>query len=512
VVDEEAGRMISKHAKWASVAAAAMLVQATVAPADGAGPPPHATPSPGGLVDLLASMRVGLSQQEAAAILAMSGPELVDYLTKLGLPVPARLRRLGPGQSPAETLSRDEVAMIVAPLASPPGEPQVRGIATDVQAHGELLRALGERFAGRIGLVRLADDGSVVVPVRDPAGPDRRAAGAMGRNVGTTVAVESLAGLTADELGVLRGEIESALKASKLTGWGVGLLGKTQSVYVSLPEGAGADVRVMIDQIASNAATLATTHRAGSAVVRGSDAVVVATGESVSTELRDKAPQGGGKWLSFDGGACTMGYVVLNAAGYAGLSAGHCTVDPVSHEGVTGTIVKNMDLSQNTGGDVHGTVSLNTYADGAVDALTWPIANWDGHTRVYLGDGWKIVQGIKPEAQQTIGLQVCGTGWGIQNVDGVNQKCDSLDILDFTFTDSNTGITTPNTNCFERRTREGDSGGPTYALDSQSRALAAGITKGWHRTHFLWFESYYWCYVTIDSALGIGGYTLPTGK
>jgi len=101
---------------------------------------------------------------------------------------------------------------------------------------------------------------------------------------------------------------------------------------------------------------------------------------------------------------------------------------------------------------------------------------------------------------------------GIQHVDGVNQKCDSLDILDFTFTDTKTGITTPNTNCFERRTREGDSGGPTYALDSQSRALAAGITKGWHRTSFLGFESYYWCYVTIDSALGIGGYTLPTGK
>jgi len=163
----------------------------------------------------------------------------------------------------------------------------------------------------------------------------------------------------------------------------------------------------MIDQLASNAATLATNHRAGGAVVQASDAVVVATGESVNTEARDKAPQGGGKWLSFDGGACTMGYVVQDSAGDPfGLSAGHC-----AGVGVTGTIVKNMDLNQNTGGDVYGTVSLNTYADGAVDALTWPITNWDGHTRVYLGDGWKIVQGIKPEVQQTIGLQVCGTGW-----------------------------------------------------------------------------------------------------
>jgi len=504
--------MASKYVKWASVAAAVMMVQATVAPADGAAPPQHPKPSPDELVGLLAQMRVGLSQQEAAAILAMSGPELVDYLTTLGLPVPARLRRLGPGQSPAETLSRDEVAIIVAPLASPPGEPQVQGIATDVAGHGELLRALGERFADRIGLVRLADDGTIVVPVRDPDTSDRRAAGAMGRNAATTVAVEALTGLTADELDSLRGEIESALKASNLTGWGVGLLGRTQSVYVSLPVGAGADVRARIDQLASNAATLATTRRTTGVVLRASDTVVVATGESVNTELRDKAPQGGGKWLNVGGFTCTMGYVVQDSAGDPfGLSAGHC-----AGVGVTGVTVKDSNLDGSTDNQVYGTVSLNTYANDAVDALTWPITNWDGHTRVYLGDGWKIVQGIKPESQQTIGLQICGTGWGIQNVDGVNQKCDSLDILDFSFAakDKHTGvmITTPNTNCFERQTRGGDSGGPTYALDSQSRALAAGITKGDHWTSFLGVKSHYWCYVTIDDALGIAGYTLPTGK
>ena len=65
---------------------------------------------------------------------------------------------------------------------------------------------------------------------------------------------------------------------------------------------------------------------------------------------------------------------------------------------------------------------------------------------------------------------------------------------------------------FERRLRSGDSGGPTYALESESRALVAGITEGSIKMNFLRFESYYWCYVTIDDALGVGSYTLATGK
>ena len=65
---------------------------------------------------------------------------------------------------------------------------------------------------------------------------------------------------------------------------------------------------------------------------------------------------------------------------------------------------------------------------------------------------------------------------------------------------------------FERRLRSGDSGGPTYALESQSLALAAGIKKGSIKMNFLGYDSYYWCYVTIDDALGVGSYTLATGK
>ena len=65
---------------------------------------------------------------------------------------------------------------------------------------------------------------------------------------------------------------------------------------------------------------------------------------------------------------------------------------------------------------------------------------------------------------------------------------------------------------FERRLRSGDSGGPTYALESQSRALAAGITEGSIKMSFLGFDFYYWFYMTIDDALGVGSYTLATGK
>jgi len=102
--------------------------------------------------------------------------------------------------------------------------------------------------------------------------------------------------------------------------------------------------------------------------------------------------------------------------------------------------------------------------------------------------------------------------WGIQHYDGVNQKCGSLKLKDFNLIDKETGVSTPHTNCFERQTRHGDSGGPTYALDSQGRALAAGITKGDHSSLIWGFRHHYWCYVTIGNALGIGGYTLPTGK
>ncbi len=56
------------------------------------------------------------------------------------------------------------------------------------------------------------------------------------------------------------------------------------------------------------------------------------------------------------------------------------------------------------------------------------------------------------------------------------------------------------------------SGGPTYALDSEGRALAAGITKGDHQTGLGGPVSHYWCYVTITDALGVANYTLPTGK
>lgn len=452
-------------------------------------------------------MRVGLTEDEAADLLAMSGPELVDYLTDAGLPVPERLRRLGPGQSPAETLSRDDVATIVAPLASPPGEPAVRGIATDVDRHDALLNALGRRFAGRAGLARLADDGTIVIPVANMTPADQQAGAAMGRNAGTTVTVEALEGLTADELGALRGDVEAALQASGLPNWGVGILGDTQSLYVSVPEAQGTEVRAKIAELASDAAGRASQARS-TGVVHASDAVIVVDGVNTGTEARDKAPQGGGKWINVGSGlaGCTMGYVVQNSNGQnRGLSAGHC-----AGVGVTGVTVKDRNLNGSTDNQLYGSVILNTYANNAVDAMTWPIADWDGHTRVWLGDGWKILQGMKPESQQTLGLQVCGTGWGIQNVDGVNQKCDSLDILNYAFTDN--GITTPDTNCFERHTRGGDSGGPTYALDSEGRALAAGITKGDHHTSFLGVTSHYWCYVTIDGALSIAGYTLPTGK
>ncbi len=43
-------------------------------------------------------------------------------------------------------------------------------------------------------------------------------------------------------------------------------------------------------------------------------------------------------------------------------------------------------------------------------------------------------------------------------------------------------------------------------------AIAAGITEGSIKMNFLEFDSYYRCYVTIDDALGVGSYTLATGK
>ncbi|MCB9389448.1 MAG: hypothetical protein H6512_07695 [Acidimicrobiia bacterium] len=145
--------------------------------------------------------------------------------------------------------------------------------------------------------------------------------------------------------------------------------------------------------------------------------------------------------------------------------------------------------------------------------LTWPIGNWDGHTRVYLGDGWKMVQGIKPEADQQKGVQICGTGFGIFKNDGTVQKCDSLDMISVDLSIDQAGITVPDANCFEKRPFPGDSGGPTYALDSQGQALAAGITVASWKTSFYGIgTSWYWCYVTIDDALGVGGFQLPTGK
>ena len=80
------------------------------------------------------------------------------------------------------------------------------------------------------------------------------------------------------------------------------------------------------------------------------------------------------------------------------------------------------------------------------------------------------------------------------------------------FEDYGTTVEADDLNCFERRTRDGDSGGPTYGLNASSQALATGVTFGEHETWIGPFHSYYWCYTTITDALALGNYTLPTGK
>lgn len=74
------------------------------------------------------------------------------------------------------------------------------------------------------------------------------------------------------------------------------------------------------------------------------------------------------------------------------------------------------------------------------------------------------------------------------------------------------GPTTSPLSYLKRSADCGDSGGPTYALRSEGRALAAAITEGSIKMSFLGFGAYYRCYVTIDDALGVGSYTLATGK
>ena len=98
--------------------------------------------TPKQLVDVLAKMRVGVTEQEASAFLAMSAPELVTFLEDQGLYVPTRLRRLGPDESPADVLTRDDLAKIVAPLASPSDEPKVTGISANPAKFESLLGAL----------------------------------------------------------------------------------------------------------------------------------------------------------------------------------------------------------------------------------------------------------------------------------------------------------------------------------------------------------------------------------
>lgn len=391
------------------------------------------------------------------------------------------------------------------PATSPKAAGAV-GPSPTLKPLGEVLLAIDEHFKGRKGLVRI-EAGELVVPIRDVTPRDHRVVESLSTQLDTRVRAEPLHGLTANELERLRSRLSRVLQADGPDNWGVGILGRTGTVYVSLPAREGSRTRtLLLAETASFVHDLRDSSQAqGDLDV--DEVVLIVNGVNSDTELRDNSPQGGGKWITVGGGGlCTLGYMVRNQFGdMRGMSAGHC-----SGVGVLGDSIEDANLDGSTDHEQYGVVAFNWYANNQPDVMTWPVSDWDGHTRVYLGNGWKLLSGVTNESQQVMGLTVCGTGWGIQSVDQANQKCGDLAILDYDFTDR--GVTTPNTNCFERRTRPGDSGGPTYALDAQSRALATGITKGSHRTWFLWWSSYYWCYVTIDDALAVGSYTLPVGS
>jgi hypothetical protein len=281
----------------------------------------------------------------------------------------------------------------------------------------------------------------------------------------------------------------------------------TGQVEVTVEKSATAEVeRVMRKSVGDFMVTVPDKR---TAALPFEDVVLWSVGTNESNDIRDAAPQGGGKWIrmSDNGARCTMGYVVQNASSAKrGLSAGHC-----AGVGDTDDDVTDLNLDGGTNGQIYGNVLVNSYANNQPDAMSWPIASWDGNARVYMSDsGWKTVVGYLYEANQS-GVQVCGTGWGIKANENTDQKCNPVIPVDYSFTEG--GVTTPDTNCFERRTYGGDSGGPVYGLNASSQALAAGITKGSRHTYIGPFHSYYWCFVTIDDALsGVGGLSLVIGK
>jgi hypothetical protein len=245
---------------------------------------------------------------------------------------------------------------------------------------------------------------------------------AIASEYGIATQVIELGGLTYDEANALRTEMERVFAASGLDSWGIGIRVTTGQVEVTVEKSATAEVeRVMRKSVGDFMVTVPDKR---TAALPFEDVVLWSVGTNESNDSRDAAPQGGGKWIrmSDNGARCTMGYVVQTASSAKrGLSGGHC-----AGVGDTDDDVTDLNLDGGNNGQIYGNVLVNSYANNQPDAMSWPIASWDGNARVYMSDsGWKTVVGYLYEANQS-GVQVCGTGWGIKANENTDQKCNPV--------------------------------------------------------------------------------------
>lgn len=378
-------------------------------------------------------------------------------------------------------------------------------IIYDVNSQETLAASVEKVLEDRHGLIDF-NDPVIVIPLRQPTSDDITVLRELGREYSREIEVRPLTGLTATEALSLKRRLGALLSATAgLDDWGIGILVEETSLSVVVPEGMFGQLSVSVEREVGDFLSTYPTLR--DLDLRVGDVLRISVGEHSDSDIRDTAPQGGGKWIrmSDNGAKCTLGFVVVGTNGaHYGLSAGHC-----AGLGDLDDNVFDLNLNGTTDSSLYGNVSHNSYANGQPDAMLWPISAWDGRARVYVSEsGWKSVVGWLSDTTQ-IGRYVCSTGWGIKSNEGTNQKCNDVDIVNYDFTFN--GITTPDTYCFERRNYGGDSGGPVYGLNTSGSALAAGITKGRRYVNYGLWETYHWCYTTISDALSIfGSYSVET--
>jgi hypothetical protein len=443
---------------------------------------------------LLRDLGIIISAEEADRLANMTVGDLRDFLKLEGLLIPASLALAAADALPQDVLTERDLLSIVAPLQHRSDEPPL----TDASARPGFevfMSSVREAFGDRLGVIR-AQGSTVTIPVRAASRVDVEIVARLKGAEGVEAVVTALDGPTMSELLLLKEAVVRVLERSEAKNWGVGILVDSGKLHISIPEWDDTLARLVEDAVSSALKTISDLSDKSF-----SDVASLVYGTNQETDIRDASPQGGGKWIK-PAGMCTTAFVVQNSAGdKRALSAGHCV-----GVGNTWADVYDGNLDGTTDWQYYGNVLTNAYANNQPDAMTWPIADWDGNARVYMvPNGWKTVAGVLHEVDQA-GVNVCGTGWGIKSVDAADYKCNYVGIINYDFYAN--GVNTPDTNCFERQVRDGDSGGPVYGLNSGDQALAAGVTKGDHSYWDITWK-HYWCFTTIDDALaGVGGLTL----